>query len=112
MKTKIECETCDIQNNNIECVICHDNKYDNDKKQIITECCKQSFHMPCLSKWCDLNNSCPCCRKKNIAKEKILCKLCNYYINMKLGLLLNNNTDSEMINQLILDISLYHNIFH
>ena len=28
--------------------------------------CNHTFHRSCLEKWLKVNNTCPCCRKKNI----------------------------------------------
>ena len=55
----------------IECSICTEElplrcfTY-NEQVDIFRTSCGHSFHMSCISRWCQTNNNCPICRKKNI----------------------------------------------
>ena len=55
----------------IECSICTEElplrcfNY-NEQVDVFRTSCGHSFHMSCISRWCQTNNICPICRKKNI----------------------------------------------
>jgi hypothetical protein len=55
----------------IECSICTEElplrcfTY-NEQVDVFRTSCGHSFHMSCISRWCQTNNNCPICRKKNI----------------------------------------------
>jgi hypothetical protein len=51
-----------------ECVICNESDYNenDDLKSLIVTICGHHFHYGCLSQWCNINNSCPTCRTKNV----------------------------------------------
>lgn len=55
-------------NHHEECVICADSDYNenDDSKSLIVTICGHHFHYGCLSQWCNINNSCPTCRTKNV----------------------------------------------
>ena len=36
----------------------------NDKSSVRTLPCKHRFHKACVNRWCQTNNTCPCCRKE------------------------------------------------
>ena len=45
----------------MECPICFE-EFENKKKIVTVDCCKQKIHLLCLMKCVDLNQSCPFCR--------------------------------------------------
>tara|TARA_B100001093_G_C26808077_1_gene1006356 strand:- start:362 stop:919 length:558 start_codon:yes stop_codon:yes gene_type:complete len=51
-----------------ECVICTESDYNenDDSKSLIVTICGHHFHYACLNQWCNINNSCPSCRTKNV----------------------------------------------
>tara|TARA_A100001011_G_C13913525_1_gene676066 strand:- start:58 stop:621 length:564 start_codon:yes stop_codon:yes gene_type:complete len=51
-----------------ECVICTEPDYNqnDDSKSLVVTICGHHFHYGCLSQWCNINNSCPSCRTKNV----------------------------------------------
>lgn len=59
----------------IECPICFGrvNDYNNFYRM---GCCKNIFHLSCISAWRKINNTCPFCRKTFYIIEKVKVKKC------------------------------------
>ncbi len=82
----------------IECSICTEElplicfTYNNPIDFFRTSCGHQ-FHRTCISRWCQTNNNCPICRKKNI------CNLSNSVSRQNGFNFNNNNTYNNIISR-------------
>ena len=58
---------------NNECVICYEEFKVLDGKEIVELDCnnKHVFHLECMEKWVETNNTCPMCREAVVKEEKI-----------------------------------------
>ena len=81
----------------MECSICTEEvaimcfTYNNPIDLFRTSCGHQ-FHKSCISRWCQINNTCPICRKKNIYKFSNT-PIQGFHVNIS-----NNNNNYNSIN--------------
>lgn len=76
----------------MDCSICFE-KIENGQEYVNNECCNNTFHNECLSKWYEVKENCPLCRKNNeIIKnnvEKIEMKMNNIFDIIKIMININ-----------------------
>ena len=88
----------------IECSICTQElpltcfTYNNPTDLFRTSC-RHYFHRSCLSRWCQINNNCPICRKNNICDLSNSVSPQNGFNFNSNNIIIEPNTDNIIISR-------------
>ena len=107
----MESSECSICFDEIE-ICCHTF---NSPTALFTTKCGHKFHNKCISIWCQTNNSCPICRKKNVYQSQtssrpnnsnsfigiINTSFIDNFINLNINIQNNNNNNIDNIDNYI-----------